>query len=161
MQHALLLSHTGKRKTEMARHVSALFPVYMDAVYTIPELQINLFPGKHSQQLTAFLQKENEQSASFITAHNPYSLRQAGHFNEYRNTMLEYDLLNAGYTYYIGYGKDKKGLWEAEESFLVLGIPLMRTHYLCRRYAQNAFLYAERDTPVSLFFTGQYIPYTS
>lgn len=144
----------------MAEYVTPLSHLYVDAVYTVPELQINLIPGKHSQQLTTVLQSENQKSAAFITAYNPYSLLQTSHFNEYRNALLESDIQDTGYTYYIGYGRDKKGLWEAEESFLVLGIPLMRTHYLCRRFAQNAFLYAEQHAPVALYFTGQYIPYT-
>jgi N-formylglutamate amidohydrolase len=83
--------------------------------------------------------------AAFITAFNPYSEILDESENLKRHTELSKELVDLGYEFILGIGRDKEGGWEGEKSVLVLNIPNDTAKFLGNKYGQNAIVWIEKD----------------
>ena len=89
-------------------------------------------------------------SAAFLTAASPRSERRSEEENRRLTVALGQVLDAGGYRYLEGEGRDPRGAWPAEPSFLVLGIGRSEAVALARRFEQNALLWCEPGKPPEL-----------
>lgn len=83
--------------------------------------------------------------SAFLTACNPLSLLQPAEENARRQAALEQSLKQANWRYLPGAGRHPAGDWPAEESVLVLGMPLAEAQRLGNEYGQNAVVWCGPD----------------
>lgn len=95
-------------------------------------------------------------SAAFITAVNPRSERLSEGENRHLSAALRQALESAGRSYLPGEGRDPKGQWPSEPSFLVLGIDRLQANQLARRFAQNAFVWCEAGKAPELVIAAKW-----
>jgi hypothetical protein len=85
------------------------------------------------------------QTASFITAYNPFSETLSKTDNEIAQQRLLEDIEKSGYLYLRGIGSDPSGEWEGEPSFLILGISKELALELGTKFKQNAIVWSSKD----------------
>jgi len=112
-----------------------------------------LQPGVVSDDGTRLLKAGGVSVASYITAYNPLSTQQSKAENTDQNSVLVNQLKRLGFSFLPGEGRDIKGLWPVEPSFLVLGMDEATAHRWARQFEQYAFLIVEIDLPVKLVIT--------
>lgn len=71
--------------------------------------------------------------------------------NSKRNKQLKKDL--AQYKIFEGEGRDPKGEWQPERSFLVMGITKTDAEILAKTYRQRAIVFGEKGKPAELLET--------
>lgn len=97
--------------------------------------------GQFCPELAALMSMRNCECGIFITAYNPFSIRQRADANEASNAEL---LKQLGGKVIAGAGRSPSGDWPEEKSFLALGYEYPDTGYkLARQYGQNAFLWID------------------
>lgn len=104
--------------------------------------------------LEDLLSRAGCRQAAILTAWNPYSRRLSSGQNRLRQLQLRHDLTAAAARVLPAEGRDREGIWEAEESALALGLDPERARELMRRYQQHAIVWLSLDEPVSLWFQG-------
>jgi hypothetical protein len=112
-----------------------------------PDL-ITLHVDQYSARLSQLFNVSGHQCAAFITACNPFGIRQNPESNRaacaaLRNRLDEY--VSHPEQVIEGTGSDPHEAWSPEESFLVLGLGLEAARVLGDEFRQNAILWAGHD----------------
>ena len=107
----------------------------------------DLVPGAINQLI------EKEQSAVVLTAWNPKSQPLSEKHNKKRNNELLL-AVQQKHTVLKALGKGSDLSWPAEESFFVIGLSNNEAEQLAIDYEQNAYVWIEADSPISLIFTS-------
>ena len=112
-------------------------------VFGKPELVFHV--GEKNAVLDAMMELNGAETAAFVTAENPRGRLTP----KQRRGLAIWDIVGAlgGVTYkktYDGEGRDPKGLWQAEVSALIVGIPRAQAEAMGRRLRQNAIVFVER-----------------
>lgn len=107
---------------------------------TNPGLTIKI--GCNNPELDSLLEERNCSSAFFLTAWNPFSKIIDEDLNKKSNNVLYESLKELVDPSNIihGIGLDPSGIWEGEESFLVLGLKQEESKALAVKHGQNAFV---------------------
>lgn len=132
----------------------ALLEAYRAADYVVHDPHVVIRIGEPNAALDALL--ADAEGAAFLTAANPGSERRGDEENRRFITALEEALHAAGWRTLEGEGRDAKGAWPAEPSFLVPGIPRARALELARRFGQNAFVWCERGLAPELVLAARW-----
>lgn len=103
-----------------------------------------------SREIDALLAELSVRSWGFITAWNPGSCVTSPEENRARNRSLERRLRALGFPIFEGHGWPCDPEWEAEESFLVLGVPENVATDLGREFGQNAVVWGATGGPAVL-----------
>jgi hypothetical protein len=103
---------------------------------------------QYSEPLSQLFNASGHRCAAFLTACNPFGVRQDPESNRaacaaLRNRLNEY--ISPSDRVIQGAGCDPSGGWPPEESFLVLGLDLEAARVLGREFRQNAILWASPD----------------
>lgn len=134
----------------------SLIQAYKKTIYQVDGIDQPIKIGKLNPELDAFCIKIGAKHWAFITAWNPLSVALSADENQKRNQKLFSQITN--YMVLTGRGQDPNGIWPAEESFLILGINLMDSISLGRRYGQRAIVVGSVGTDAilveTLDFTG-------
>jgi hypothetical protein len=128
-----------------------LLQAYLTTHYHIRGIAHPLLIGHPSPEADALCTAEGATSWAFITAWNPMSQELPDADNAARNEQLRRDL--AAYTVHTGRGQDPVGLWPAEESFFVIGIPRATAVRLAHTYRQRAIVVGVVGVPAELIET--------
>ena len=118
---------------------------YRQAQYVVfgaPDLVIRI--GEESDLLESILDEEGAESAAYLTAANPGGVLQDERANALSAAALHQVLADAGYTCYLGEGRDPSGEWPAEPSVLAVGISRHEAEVIGRSYEQNAIVFIEQ-----------------
>jgi hypothetical protein len=107
-----------------------------------------LHVDQYSESLSQLFNTSGHRCAAFLTACNPFGVRQDPESNRavcaaLRNRLNEY--ISPSDRVIQGAGCDPSGGWPPEESFLVLGLDLEAARVLGREFRQNAILWAGPD----------------
>ena len=113
---------------------------------------ITLIAGQKCRALQAVFEQHNVTSACYITAFNPFGRLLRKQENEARNAQLLAELASL-YTVFEGVGVDPNGEWEGEPSFLALGISKDASLALAEAWEQNAVVFIDTASGVSLLYT--------
>jgi hypothetical protein len=74
--------------------------------------------------------------------------------NQERNQNLHNELEKIqNITIFKGIAESREGGWQAEESFLILGITCEQMEQLSQQFEQNAYLFGKIKKEVQLIFT--------
>lgn len=121
----------------------ALVRAYRLTEYTVntPVGKISLRVNWISDEFQSLMQQLKATTAAFITAYNPLSQPATKEQNKSAQQSLKSDINQLGLATYPGEGRDPSGEWSAEESALVLDIPLPQAEALAGRYRQNGFVW--------------------
>jgi len=118
---------------------------YRQALYVVfgaPDLVIRI--GESNPTLDEILDEEGAESAAYLTAANPGGVLQDERANALSAAALHQVLADAGYTCYLGEGRDPSGEWPAEPSVLAVGISRHEAEVIGRSYEQNAIVFIEQ-----------------
>ena len=133
-----------------------LIQAYKNTIYQVDGIDQPIKIGNPNPALDAFCIKNGAQRWAFITAWNPLSVTLSVEENQKRNQKLLVEIAN--YTVLTGRGQDPDGIWPAEESFFILGIKLLDSITLGRKYGQRAIVVgavgADAKLIETLDFTG-------
>lgn len=107
-----------------------------------------LHVGQYSEPLSQLFNASGHRCAAFLTACNPFGVRQDPESNRaacaaLRNRLNEH--VSRSDQIIEGAGSDPSSDWPSEESFLVLGLGLEAARVLGREFHQNALLWADHD----------------
>jgi len=117
-------------------------------VYGAPDLVIR--SGEPNPVLDSILDEDGAETAAYLTAANPNGMLQDAAANELSCAALHQVLADAGYTCYLGEGRDPRGAWPAEPSVLAVGISRHEAIVIGRSYEQNAIVFIERGSAPEL-----------
>lgn len=118
---------------------------YRQALYVVfgaPDLVLRI--GEQNATLDEILDEEGAESAAYLTAANPGGVLQDERSNALSAAALHQVLADAGYTCYLGEGRDPSGEWPAEPSVLAVGISRHEAEVIGRSYEQNAIVFIEQ-----------------
>jgi hypothetical protein len=135
----------------MAHSKHTLAEAYAQTLYEADCFRSPLRANEPHAEVDALLLNHHAKTMAFITASNPRSLLLSATENKTRNSQLSEKL--ADYKTYRGVGRDARGEWTPEESFLVIGIEKQTALALAEAFEQNAILFGEIGKPVELLFT--------
>lgn len=128
-----------------------LIESYLKTNYEVHvEPQYVLRIGNQSAEFADYLRNSTYSSAAYITAYNPYGESLMDHENEKRSKSLYDDIVSFGYSPILGIGRDPKGLWPGEKSYLIPGITFDEAMMLGNKYEQNAILWIGDSAYVQL-----------
>ncbi len=104
--------------------------------------------------INKLLENEKESSAVIVTAWNPRSELLSLQENQARNTKLKSKFKMHTIFDALGQGDDlSEQLWQAEESFFIIGLNKTDADKIAVEYGQYAYVWLENTKPVSLIFT--------
>jgi len=106
--------------------------------------------GETSSSLDAILRQREHAVWVFITAWNPASAALAAEDNARRNRDLLKQLKGDGYVVFAGAGVPADPGWNAEESYLALGVSRDAAIQLGRAFGQNAVVWGQLGQPAEL-----------
>ena len=130
----------------------ATIEAYLATDYRAPaDRPLVLHIGRRNAELIALYQYLAVDSASFLTAWNPYSIPQTEPENRAAQQQLLAALDRLGVRHRPALGADPSGLWPPEESCLALGIDIETAADLGRRFRQNGIVWAGADAVPRLF----------
>lgn len=118
---------------------------YRNAHYVVfgaPDLVIRV--GEANAVLDEVLDEDGADTAAYLTAANPGGVLQDERANALSCAALHQALADAGYSCYVGEGRDPSGDWPAEPSILAVGISRHEAQVIARSYEQNAIVFIER-----------------
>jgi hypothetical protein len=130
---------------------SGLLEAYHRALYVVygaPDLVIRI--GERNAALDALLDEDGADTAAYLTAANPNGELQDETANDLSSAALHQALADAGYSCYLGEGRDPAGGWPAEPSVLAVGISRHEATVVGRSYEQNAIVFIERGSAPEL-----------
>lgn len=128
-----------------------LLEAYRRALYVVygaPDLVIRI--GERNAALDALLDEDGADTAAYLTAANPKGELQDETANDLSCAALHQALADAGYSCYLGEGRDPAGGWPAEPSVLAVGISRREATVIGRSYEQNAIVFIERASAAEL-----------
>jgi hypothetical protein len=140
------LGHLGflvvHRPTVIPEHLLA---PYYDTIYRAdtPHGPLDIRIGERSARLDALLRSHGALNWAFISAQNPRSQRCSETANERRYRALLLRVEELGFSCFTGRGISAAGDWPAEESLLIIGIPLAAAQALGRSFGQLAIVAGE------------------
>jgi hypothetical protein len=111
----------------------------------IPGAELVLRVDRTEPALATLLHAANARCAALLTAFNPGGRRQAAFGNRQLQRRLDEQLRGQGCATFAGRNEDPRGLWPAEPSLLVPGLPFTRAREIAARYGQAAFLWMDAD----------------
>jgi len=117
-------------------------------VYGAPDLVIRI--GERNAALDALLDEDGADTAAYLTAANPNGELRDETANDLSCAALHQALADAGYSCYLGEGRDPAGGWPAEPSVLAVGISRREATVIGRSYEQNAIVFIERASAAEL-----------
>ena len=117
-------------------------------VYGAPDLVIRI--GERNAALDALLDEDGADTAAYLTAANPNGELRDETANDLSCAALHQALADAGYSCYLGEGRDPAGGWPAEPSVLAVGISRREATVIGRSYEQNAIVFIERGSAPEL-----------
>ena len=117
-------------------------------VYGAPDLVLRI--GERNAALDALLDEDGADTAAYLTAANPNGELQDETANDLACAALHQALADAGYSCYLGEGRDPAGGWPAEPSVLAVGISRREATVIGRSYEQNAIVFIERASAAEL-----------
>lgn len=101
--------------------------------------------GAFSADLEAVHQMSQVSTSCFITPCNPESVQLSQTENNLRLSKFRTEELLHGLELIYGFGQHPSNSWEAEESYLVLGITLAVAKEIGKKYEQNAIVWIGSD----------------
>lgn len=119
--------------------------------YQATDFQVNaeqpftLNIGVSSQPLDVLYKSSRVNSATFITAFNPFSQPLSEDENRLRNAKLIDEIKHRSLKFITGIGQDPERKWPGEDSILVLGLGLEAAKALGKHYEQNAIVWCDAD----------------
>ena len=113
---------------------------------------ITLIVGQKCRALQALFEQHDVTTACYITAFNPFGRLLRKQENEARNAQLLAELASL-YPVFKGVGVDPTGEWEGEASILALGASKEASLALAEAWEQNAVVFIDKASRVSLLFT--------
>jgi hypothetical protein len=133
-----------------------LIQAYQQTLYRVDGFKQPIRIGMPCPEVDAFCMKAGVTEWAFITAWNPLSASLAHDENERRHNRLLSDV--RGYKVWSGRGEDAEGIWPAEESVFVAGIPRKKAVALGRKYGQRAIVigkvHKKTTLAITLFMEG-------
>jgi putative PIN family toxin of toxin-antitoxin system len=127
----------------------ALLLAYEMSEYIVFEPKLAFRIGEPNEALDELLESHGERTAAFVTASNPRSKPHSKEENQAANARLLESQRLLCRTWLAGEGRSPDASW-AEQSFLILGIPLAEAEALGRAYGQNAIVFCEKGRPPDL-----------
>jgi len=97
--------------------------------------------GSVNHALANLMKAYGASTATFLTAHNPYSETRSAEENQVAHQQLLADLQVDQIESISGFGSDPTDQWDSEESLLAFGLSLPQAEKLADRYGQNAFVW--------------------
>jgi len=121
-----------------------LILAYCNTTYRVEmaEGALDIRVGESSERLDTLLRQQAAQSWAFVTAQNPRSQRTEVE-NERRQQALKRRVTRMGSVYFEGRAISPANDWPAEESLLILGIPVEVARALGRSFGQFAIVAGE------------------
>ena len=129
-------------------HLAEAYRRALYVVYGAPDLVIRI--GERNAVLDALLDEDGADTAAHLTAANPNGELQDETANDLSCAALHQALADAGYSCYLGEGRDPAGGWPAEPSVLAVGISRREATVIGRSYEQNAIVFIERASAAEL-----------
>lgn len=102
--------------------------------------EVDIRIGQKNSNLDQLLLGNKSESWAFITAFNPYSVKQKEDVNRFLNKQLEEYLNKNKYVFFDGLGIGDDGSWQPEPSFLILNISKDKAVGIGRQFHQNAIV---------------------
>lgn len=124
--------------------------IYLEAYYYVFDINHSIKLNAKNSELDDLLIDNKLSSWAYITAYNPKSIPLCESENISRNENLFNEIKN--HIVYKGESGCKKGNWEAEIGYLILGIELDEAVKLASKYEQNAFIFGELNQNAQLIF---------
>lgn len=118
---------------------------YRNAHYVVfgaPDLVLRV--GEANAVLDEVLDEDGADTAAYLTAANPGGVLQDERSNALSFAALHQALADAGYSCYVGEGRDPSGEWPPEPSLLAVGISRHEAEVIGRSYEQNAIVFIEK-----------------
>lgn len=131
--------------------MNSLAKAYRKAIYEInsqPKISITI--GKTNLDLHKIYRAKACNNGAFITAYNPNSQLLSPNINRFRHFYLQKKLNS--HLYLPAISKDPNGIWPAELGFWVCGITLNQAKHIGQSFAQNAIVYADKNTIAKLIW---------
>jgi len=129
-------------------HLAEAYRRALYVVYGAPDLVIRI--GERNAALDALLDEDGADTAAYLTAANPNGELQDETASDLSCAALHQALADAGYSCYLGEGRDPAGGWPAEPSVLAVGISRREATVIGRSYEQNAIVFIERGSAPEL-----------
>lgn len=121
---------------------------YNKADYCVDKFETPIKIGQINSEVEGLLNKSHTDSWCFITAWNPMSEEFSLQENLEKNESLRSDL--SEYKILEGEGRDPNGEWQAERSFLVLGISKKDAESIAKKYHQRAIVFGRKREEAKL-----------
>lgn len=124
----------------------ATVAAYRETLYLVqhaPPFHLQL--GQRSEEVARLHKLTRKDCCAFITACNPHSDKHGDADNARRQDQLARELKNRGLEFIAGVGRDPKGQWPDEPSYLVPGLSLQAAKKLGQQFAQNAIVWCGAD----------------
>ncbi|MEM6611330.1 MAG: DUF3293 domain-containing protein [Cyanobacteria bacterium P01_C01_bin.72] len=137
-----------------SEQIAALRLAYEQAVYEVYRSgqTIKLSIGEDSPQLNDLMRAYQVASWAIITASNPYSQCLTESENRQLGQQLQEYLQKLNFSVLQAAGKDRRGEWTPEQSFLILGIEADQAIAIGQKFAQNAIVYGKLNQPAKLIW---------
>jgi len=123
-----------------------LVPAYLATEYAVfgaPAFVLEV--GTKSAALSAMMEARRTNSATVITAWNPYSSPAKPHDNDQAQRRLVEQLRVGGWACIEAEGRSTTSDWPPEQSLLVLGLRRSQATALARAYRQSAIIWCGRS----------------
>lgn len=129
------------------KEIADLHQAYQDAIYEVYYCQknIQLLIDLLNPELDLILEKYDCITWALITAFNPYSQCLTAAENQQRHQSLIECLRSQNLTFLDAVGKDRDGVWTAEQSVLIVGIALEKAIAIGKKFQQNAIVFGELE----------------
>lgn len=127
-----------------------MLKAYEEAIFSFSTEHsvISFKVGSISNEIIAFMNKKDLNSAALITAFNPYSQVSSKDENQSAQTRLIEELRVSKIDFIYGEGRDALGIWDPEPSLLALNISMNDAEKLATKFMQNAFVWIEASSGI-------------
>ncbi len=113
---------------------------YRAAIYELSQFELGFKIGEYNPLLAEFLIDNNVSCWAFISPENPSSRQLSVEENGKRHEKMLEMLTGGGWRYCEGVGKDAKGEWPPEKSYLILNIGETEAIKLAKIFGQKAIV---------------------
>ncbi|RYG93653.1 MAG: DUF3293 domain-containing protein, partial [Alphaproteobacteria bacterium] len=115
-------------------------------------LGITVRIGESSASLDAEFARRNVDSASMVTAYNPFSSQEEVQANDVRQQWLQRQLDAAGVSFLAAEGRDPSGGWPPEPGVIAFGLSRAMDDRLMADFEQHAIVRIDPTGPAKLVF---------
>lgn len=132
---------------------SALLEVYRKAIYTVPELEVDIVIDQKNPELDKALKalkKPSIKTWAFITADNPQSHMRSSAENTRAFLKLEETVKKLEYAYYEAWAKSIRNDWPPEHALLILDISAEQALQIAVDFNQKAIVTGTLGKPAQL-----------